>query len=80
MDVQTPDVEAKDRPKLVEKPLLTRKEAAGVLGISEREWDRVRKDWNFTEVHVLSGRKGLRFLGPEVEAYIWAHAYHRPAS
>lgn len=61
-------------PKLVEKVLLTRGEAAQVLGISARAWDRIRKERKFTEVQVLAGPKGVRFLGVEIEAYIWAHA------
>lgn len=67
-------VEESARPKLIDTPLLTRREAAKALRISEREWDRLRKIWPFTEVHVLDGHKGLRFLSMEVETYIWEHA------
>lgn len=66
-------VEESARPKLIDTPLLTRREAAKVLRMSEREWDRLRKVWSFTEVYVLDGHKGLRFLSMEVEDYIWKH-------
>lgn len=62
-----------ERPKLINRPLLTRKEAAEALRLSEREWDRLRKTWPFSEVHIRGGQKGLRFLGPEIEEYIWQH-------
>jgi len=67
-------VEEGARPKLIDTPLLTRREVARALRMSEREWDRLRKVWPFTEVHVLDGHKGLRFLSQEVEDYIWKHA------
>lgn len=54
----------------IEQPLLTRREVANLLKLSEREWDRLRKKQHFTEVYVIAGPKGLRFLGTEIEAYI----------
>jgi len=61
------------RPKLITQPLLTRKEVAQALKVSEREFDRIRKRHKFREVHVVEGAKGLRFLGADIEEYIWAH-------
>lgn len=67
------EVVEKERPKLIDTPLLTRKEAAKALRLSEREWDRLRKKWPFSEVHILEGNRGLRFLSLEIEEYIWQH-------
>lgn len=67
------------RPKLITQPLLTKKEAAGALRVDERTFDRIRKRWKkFQEVHVTEGAKGLRFLGADIEEYIWAHCDEHP--
>lgn len=52
------------------KALITRREGAATLDLSERQFDRIRKQANFTEVHVTDSRKGLRFLSKEVMEYL----------